>query len=232
MPLKRGWSKATVSANIRFLMHEGYPQKQAIAIALAHARKTGGGGRGLVKENPNRAESAPHVVHYRGWRIVHEHEVVQLGYVTATNKRGKGRKLSQWLIEYPESEGLGGGKYVNTLKDAKAYIDEYLGGPESSGFLARPSRATHKVRTFFSALFTGTSAHRADKHYFVRAYIEGRPLSDEHQVTKKTLLRLKQDLPVGAMLRVIYIGPMSHGKYTNYDHYIIKSPDGVWSRTR
>lgn len=38
-PLKGGSSKATISANIRKLMHEGYPQRQAIAIAFSKAGK-------------------------------------------------------------------------------------------------------------------------------------------------------------------------------------------------
>lgn len=41
MPLRKGKSKATISANIRTLMQEGRPQKQAIAISLAQARKSG-----------------------------------------------------------------------------------------------------------------------------------------------------------------------------------------------
>jgi hypothetical protein len=40
MPLKNGYSKATVSNNISVLMHEGYPQKQAIAISLNKARES------------------------------------------------------------------------------------------------------------------------------------------------------------------------------------------------
>ena len=39
MPLKTGKSKATVSSNIKELMHSGYPQKQAIAISLHKAGK-------------------------------------------------------------------------------------------------------------------------------------------------------------------------------------------------
>ena len=42
MPLKKGKSKDTVSSNISELSHSGYPQKQAIAIALSQARKSGG----------------------------------------------------------------------------------------------------------------------------------------------------------------------------------------------
>jgi hypothetical protein len=39
MPLKRGYSRKTISSNIRREMHRGRPQKQAIAIALSTARK-------------------------------------------------------------------------------------------------------------------------------------------------------------------------------------------------
>lgn len=57
MPLKRGGSRKTVSSNIRKLRREGYPQKQAVAISLAHARKTGRGRvpppkRRRARENP------------------------------------------------------------------------------------------------------------------------------------------------------------------------------------
>lgn len=37
MPLAKGRSKKVVSRNISKLMHEGYPQKQSIAIAMKKA---------------------------------------------------------------------------------------------------------------------------------------------------------------------------------------------------
>ena len=40
MPLKKGRSKEAVSKNISTLRHEGYPQKQAIAIAMSKAGKS------------------------------------------------------------------------------------------------------------------------------------------------------------------------------------------------
>ena len=38
MPLKRGYSKSSISKNIKTEMRHGKPQKQAVAIAMSTAR--------------------------------------------------------------------------------------------------------------------------------------------------------------------------------------------------
>lgn len=49
MPLKKGSGQKVVSANIKELISSGRPQKQAVAIALDNARRTGAGKKGAKR---------------------------------------------------------------------------------------------------------------------------------------------------------------------------------------
>jgi hypothetical protein len=49
MPLSKGKSKKAVSQNIKQLRDDGYPKKQAVAIALSLAKKGKKGGKAKGK---------------------------------------------------------------------------------------------------------------------------------------------------------------------------------------
>lgn len=76
MPLLKGYSRETQSENIRRLMREGYPQRQAVAISLETARRSGGGARGVVGPNPNRAGRVGDVHEWIGPTGVHFRDVL------------------------------------------------------------------------------------------------------------------------------------------------------------
>lgn len=52
MPLRKGKSKKVISGNIRMMMHEGRPQKQAVAIAMHEA--------GMSRKDMNRKHKKMH----------------------------------------------------------------------------------------------------------------------------------------------------------------------------
>jgi hypothetical protein len=67
MPLRKGRGKKAVSSNIRMLMHEGYPQRQAIAIAM----RTAGMARKRARPSapPNAGAVNFPAAHWKVWCI-------------------------------------------------------------------------------------------------------------------------------------------------------------------
>lgn len=59
---------------------------------------------------------------YKGWTI-EPVEGEQVGYRTATGRRGKGRKVRGYAVTHPEYIPPPNFKLCNTLRDAKIYVD-------------------------------------------------------------------------------------------------------------
>lgn len=63
MPIQKGHSKEVIASNIKELMDAGHPQKQAIAISLASARKSKMSVGGEVDDMNSEIEPSPGMSH-------------------------------------------------------------------------------------------------------------------------------------------------------------------------
>ena len=97
MPLLRGYSRETQGENIRRLMSEGYPQRQAVAISLSQARRSGGEARGVVAPRPNRAGRVLDVIPARHW--VHRTGRTASVYGAVPWTGAPGNQESDWEME-------------------------------------------------------------------------------------------------------------------------------------
>lgn len=87
----------------------------------ARARSAvGSSGDGTRRRDPSSSAKR-----YRGWTIA-PYEGTHLGYVTASGKRGKGRHYKGYVVTGPSDEtGYTPSKIVDTLAEARAYVDNY-----------------------------------------------------------------------------------------------------------
>lgn len=108
---------------------------------------------------------------YRGWEIK-PYEGVQLGYHTgegAKSRPGKGRKVRGYVCAYAPDACE---KIVDTLKQAREYIDQYM-GPLDEGIQKNPSEVVHEKGPYwvrrtsegFHAMVSGVTHSVSDSTY-------------------------------------------------------------------
>ena len=88
MPLKKGSSNKTISANIRMEIHKGHPQKQAIAMALAAAGKAKPKGK---SSSPKKSVKTDLI---KGKKANAKHEKAEPAKMARAEKKKYGKRAS------------------------------------------------------------------------------------------------------------------------------------------
>lgn len=106
-PSKR---KKTVSQKISQLVHEGYPQKQAVAVALSEQRA------GKVKRNP--IEGEQHLFGNKYATIRKDADGRFVAQIYEKVKTGIGEEIDFWGVKYYKTQA-GAQRYLDSLKPLK-----------------------------------------------------------------------------------------------------------------
>lgn len=103
-------------------MNGGHILRQLLKDGYITQEETTAPSKAEEAPRPAMTQSKPGEVEYRGMTIT-KSEGTQVGYQT-TKGRGKGRKSSGYEIADEDGKTI---KFVSTLKEAKAYVDQYVG---------------------------------------------------------------------------------------------------------
>jgi len=97
MPMRKGRSREVISSNIRELVHAGYPQRQAIAIAMKESRMTRKNASQRKGTPASRNPKRPRKKEWEKDVSVHRHPLDRQGYDKLGRYFGVGEKL--WEID-------------------------------------------------------------------------------------------------------------------------------------
>ena len=127
MPLKKGSSQETISANIKELMSAKRPQKQAIAIALDTARRTARAEGGMTTTTTTEPSSVSGKIH---------HGPIRSAVAGRTDHLPMHVPAGAYVIPADIISGMGEGNTEHGFKVAKDIFSAkfYAGGPETPAY--------------------------------------------------------------------------------------------------
>ncbi len=146
---KTNTRKKTVSQKISQLTHEGYPQKQAVAVALSEQRA------GKVKRNPIKGEQ--HLFGNKYATIRKDADGRFIAQIFEKVKTGIGEEIDFWGVKYYKTQA-GAQRYLDSLKPIKSNPTSKARGKVSAVVLMKNPRAK-KPQKFYQVSIMQEGLH-------------------------------------------------------------------------
>lgn len=137
MPLTKGHSQKTISHNIEEMIDAGHPRDQAVAAALATARKYAEGGTSIgTSGNPKQPEAFPQVETHAG--PIHSHVAGRTDHLPMHVKSGSYVLPADIVSGFGEGNTNAGFKIAKSIFSQPFYNDKKPGGTGPYAYTPAP----------------------------------------------------------------------------------------------